>query len=206
MSFLSKLPTSCVTKAATAFPVESNVAARAKHLTWGMQPSPFPLQQSALFAHGKVGSFASPDVMIARQTEQWTPKAGSVDFDADSFFFTTNSAASGGQPSILQHTDLVTARAVPVVPRPPRRATTGVSAVKINGTVVHAPTEPDPLDASLIQARPEHQKSPEHIFHKSVAFPSRTVNGQPLLVMRELEQVVRVGTTRERQGPCKIMD
>ena len=86
----------------------------------------------------------------------------------------------------------MTAHAVPAIPRPPRRATTGVSAVKINGTVVYAATEPDPLDASLVQARQEYQKSPEYAFHLSVSFLNRTVNGQPLGMMRELEQALEL--------------
>ena len=69
---------------------------------------------------------------------------------------------------------------------------TGVNAVKINGTTVYTPTEADPLDAALTQARPEHQKSPEYVFHKTVGFLNRTVNGQPLLMMRELEQALEL--------------
>jgi len=58
--------------------------------------------------------------------------------------------------------------------------------------VVYAPTAPDPLDASLIQARPELQKAPKYVFHETVGFLNRTVNGQPLLMMREVEQALEL--------------
>ena len=53
--------------------------------------------------------------------------------------------------------------------------------------MVYAPKEPDLLDALLVQARPEQQKIPEYAFHSSVGFLNRTVNGQPLGMMKELE-------------------
>ena len=81
----------------------------------------------------------------------------------------------------------MTARAVPT-----NSPHSGVSAVKINGTVVYAPTDPDPLDALIVQARPEHQKSPTYKFHDSVGFLNRTVNGQPLTMMRELELALQL--------------
>ena len=46
-------------------------------------------------------------------------------------------------------------------PLAPSTSCSDVNAVKINGTVVYAPKEPDPLDALMIQARPEQQKIPE---------------------------------------------
>lgn len=68
----------------------------------------------------------------------------------------------------------------------------GVSAVKINGTVVYSSTEPDPLDAHISKAQPSSQKSPEYTFHKSVGFLNRTVNGQPLSMAQELEQAMHL--------------